>query len=205
MTSAREEILNRLRQATHPEPDEIPDFDTPVYFPINQPLELAFKENLEKISGNVILCESENKLYDQLKKLLEDFSPDKVYCNETELQKRLIENEIGFSSGTELPSDLEAGITSCEFLVAHTGSVMVSSAIEGARQMFIYPPVHIVIARKGQLVAYLDEAYSGIQHKYNDLLPSHIALITGPSRTADIEKTLVMGAHGPRAIYVFIV
>lgn len=205
MTSAREEILNRLKQATHPEPDDIPDFDTPVYFPIVQPLELAFKENLEKISGNVVLCESEKDLYNQLKKILVDFSPEKVYCNEAALQTALNENEISFSSGSELPSDLEAGITSCEFLIAHTGSVLVSSAIEGGRQMFVYPPVHIVIARKDQLVAYLDEAYSGLQQKYKDLLPSHIALITGPSRTADIEKTLVMGAHGPRAIYVFIV
>ncbi|MCE4563614.1 LUD domain-containing protein [Maribellus sp. CM-23] len=205
MTSAREEILNRLQQATHPEPDEIPDFNTPVYFPIDQPLELAFKENLEKISGNVVLCESETDLYKRLKKFLEAFSPEKIYCNETLLQQGLKENGIGFSSGSELPSDLEAGITSCEFLIAHTGSVMVSSAIEGGRRMFVYPPVHIVIARKDQLVAYLDEAYTAIQNKYKDILPSHIALITGPSRTADIEKTLVMGAHGPRAIHVFIV
>ncbi|MFV0593517.1 MAG: lactate utilization protein C [Draconibacterium sp.] len=205
MTSAREEILKRLKQATHPQPDEIPDFDTPVYFPIGQPLELAFKENLEKISGNVFLCASEKELFSQLKRLLESFSPEKVYCNETALQKSLQENEINFSSAPELPSDLEAGITSCEFLIAHTGSVMVSSAIEGGRQMFVFPPVHIVIAQKNQLVAYLGEAYSGIQKKYKDQLPSHIASITGASRTADIEKTLVMGAHGPRAIYVFVV
>ncbi|MCK3682574.1 LUD domain-containing protein [Maribellus sp. YY47] len=205
MTSAREEILNRLKQATHPEPDEIPDFNTPVYFPIDQPLELAFKENLEKINGNVVLCASETDLYERLQQLLKAFSPEKVYCNETALQQAFKENGIGISSGSELPSDLEAGITGCEFLIAHTGSVMVSSAIEGGRQMFVYPPVHIVVARKEQLVAYLDEAYSSIQQKYSGCLPSHIALITGASRTADIEKTLVMGAHGPRAIYVFIV
>ena len=71
--------------------------------------------------------------------------------------------------------------------------------------MFVYPPVHIVIARKNQLVGYLEEAYSGIHEKYNDNFPSQIALITGPSRTADIEKTLVLGAHGPRELRVFIV
>lgn len=205
MTSAREEILSRLKQAKHPEPVEVPDFDTPVYFPVDQPLELIFKENLGKISGNVVLCASEKELYNQLKKLLESFRPEKVYCNEKALQQDLKENEISFSSGSKLPSDLEAGITSCEFLIAHTGSVMVSSAIEGGRQMFVYPPVHIVIAQKNQLVAYLQDAYSGIRKKYKDFFPSHIALLTGPSRTADIEKTLVMGAHGPRAIYVFIV
>jgi L-lactate dehydrogenase complex protein LldG len=96
------------------------------------------------------------------------------------------------------------GITSCEFLVAHTGSVMVSSALEGGRQSFVFPPVHVVIARKDQLVAYLADAYSGIQTKYQKALPSQITLITGPSRTADIEKTLVMGAHGPKSLNVFL-
>jgi L-lactate dehydrogenase complex protein LldG len=103
-----------------------------------------------------------------------------------------------------LQETIEAGITGCEYLIAHTGSVMVSSAQKGGRQMFVYPPVHIVIARKSQLVGYLEEAYSGIQQKYKNSLPSHIALITGPSRTADIEKTLVMGAHGPKELWVLV-
>ncbi|NCB08470.1 MAG: hypothetical protein EOM73_09935, partial [Bacteroidia bacterium] len=96
------------------------------------------------------------------------------------------------------------GITGCEFLIAHTGSVMVSSAQKGGRQMSVYPPIHVVIAQKSQLVGYLDEAYSGIQKKYGRNLPSQLTLITGPSRTADIEKTLVMGAHGPRELHVFL-
>lgn len=70
--------------------------------------------------------------------------------------------------------------------------------------MNIFPPLHIVIASKDQLVATLEEAYSNIQQKYIDDLPSQIALVTGPSRTADIEKTLVLGAHGPRELWVFL-
>ena len=70
--------------------------------------------------------------------------------------------------------------------------------------MFVYPPVHIVIANKNQLVDYLEKAYSEIHEKYKNDLPSQITLITGPSRTADIEKTLVLGAHGPRELRVFM-
>ena len=81
---------------------------------------------------------------------------------------------------------------------------MVSAALQGGRQMSVYPPQHIVIAKKDQLVDYLHTAYDKIQEKYPDQLPSQITLITGPSRTADIEKTLVMGAHGPRELYVFL-
>jgi L-lactate dehydrogenase complex protein LldG len=106
---------------------------------------------------------------------------------------------------SELPKEVEVGITGCEFLIAHTGSALVSSAQKGGRQMFVYPPVHIIIASKNQLVDYLDKAYSGIRDKYKNDLPSQITLITGPSRTADIEKTLVLGAHGPRELRVFLV
>ena len=70
--------------------------------------------------------------------------------------------------------------------------------------MFVYPPVHIVIASISQLVYWLEDAYAGMIKKYGSDLPSHIVLITGPSRTADIEKTLVLGAHGPREIHVFL-
>lgn len=70
--------------------------------------------------------------------------------------------------------------------------------------MFVYPPLHVVIAHKNQIVGYLEEAYTEIRDKYKEGFPSQIALITGPSRTADIEKTLVLGAHGPRELRVFI-
>jgi L-lactate dehydrogenase complex protein LldG len=95
-------------------------------------------------------------------------------------------------------------MTGCEFLIAHTGSIMVSSAQKGGRQMFVYPPVHVVVARKSQLVDSLEKAYSEIHKKYQNNLPSQLTLITGPSRTADIEKTLVLGAHGPKELVVFI-
>lgn len=203
MSSAREEILNRLKEAVHPEP-ELPDFEAPVYFPIDQPLELAFKENLERINGCVHLYKSEKELFKGLKEFLAHQSKETIICNEPDLQKKLRQNSVHFSAVSELPPEIEAGITSCEFLIAHTGSVMVSSAMKGGRQLSVYPRVHVVVARKDQIVDYLNAAYSGIQNKYKNQLPSQITLITGPSRTADIEKTLVMGAHGPRELHVFI-
>jgi len=203
MSSARKEILNRLKKAVHEEPEQ-PDFEAPVYFPIEQPLELAFKENLEKVSGSVHLFDSEKALFADLKKFLEKYTSDTIICNEPDLQKQLTDNSIPYTTANNLPTNIEIGITSCEFLIAHTGSVMVSAAMGGGRQLSVYPPVHVVVARKDQIVDYLGAAYTNIQNKYGRKLPSQITLITGPSRTADIEKTLVMGAHGPRELHVFI-
>lgn len=203
MITARQEILERLKKAVHPEP-ETPDFNAPVYFPITKPLEQAFKENMETINGSVYVCQSEEELIEKLKNNLSEFHPNNICCCETALQEVLSKHDIHFLKSKKLPKSIEVGITSCEYLIAHTGSVMVSSAIEGGRQAFVYPPVHIIIARKDQLLDYMETAYTKIQKKYEKKLPSQITLITGPSRTADIEKTLVLGAHGPRELHVYI-
>jgi len=203
MDSAREEILDRLKSAVHPAPEK-PDFDAPVYHPIEKPLELAFKENLEKVNGSVSIFTSEKELFGQLKTFLSSYKSEDISCHETEIQTELKKFDISFSEKSEIPKTIEVGITSCEFLIAHTGTAMVSSAQKGGRQMFVYPPIHLIIAKKYQLVDYLKSAYIAIQNKYKNDLPSQITLITGPSRTADIEKTLVLGAHGPRELHVFL-
>jgi L-lactate dehydrogenase complex protein LldG len=147
---------------------------------------------------------SEEELFEVVNKLLEELSPNEVVCYEQNLIHQLQNHAIPFSTPDVIPENLKVGITSCEFLIAHTGTAMVSSAQAGGRQLFVFPPVHVIIARKAQLVDYLNAAYRGIQKKYGNQLPSQISLITGPSRTADIEKTLVMGAHGPRELHVLI-
>jgi L-lactate dehydrogenase complex protein LldG len=204
MNPAREEILNKLKRAVHSVPEE-PDFEQSIYHSINIPLELAFKENLEKINGFVHIFSSEKELFQDLKKFLAPRQKDTIYCYEDDICNQLNTFGITFQQSSDLPKNTEVGITGCEFLIAHTGSVMVSSAQKGGRQMFVYPPIHIVIAHKNQLVGFPEEAYAGIREKYKNNLPSQIVLISGPSRTADIEKTLVLGAHGPRELRVFLV
>ncbi len=203
MKTAREEILDKLKNAVHKVP-EMPDFNAPVYHPISKPLELAFKENLEKVNGSVYLFSSEKELYQQLKSFLSEYIKDSVFCVENELVSSLSKFDIHHNVTSKLPENIEVGITGCEFLIAHTGSVMVSSAQKGGRQMFVYPPVHVIVAKKSQIVDYLEKAYELIQKKYTGKFPSQVTIITGPSRTADIEKTLILGAHGPRELHVFI-
>jgi L-lactate dehydrogenase complex protein LldG len=203
MSTAREEILKKLSTSVYPVP-EPPDFEQPVFPPVIFPPEQAFKTQLEAINGKVFIFQSETELFNALKTQLQQFHAENVFCSEPEIMKDLVKFEIGFNKYAGDAKNMEAGITGCEFLVAQTGSVMVSSAQGGGRQMNVFPPVHIVIANKNQLVATLEEAYSMIQQKYAEGLPSQIALVTGPSRTADIEKTLVLGAHGPRELRVMI-
>jgi L-lactate dehydrogenase complex protein LldG len=98
----------------------------------------------------------------------------------------------------------DAGITECDVLVAQTGSVVVTNRSAGGRALSILPPHHIVLARREQLLADLPAAYAWLKAKYRDHYPSMISVITGPSRTGDIERILVLGAHGPKQLTIFV-
>jgi L-lactate dehydrogenase complex protein LldG len=99
----------------------------------------------------------------------------------------------------------DVGITECDALVAQTGSVVVTSRSAGGRALSCLPPHHIVLARREQLVPDLPAAFELLQKKYGASYPSMISFITGPSRTGDIERILVLGAHGPKKLTIFAV
>ncbi len=127
-----------------------------------------------------------------------------MYCVEKELitltgpqlSDRLVQSGL---------ADCDVSITGCECLVARTGSLVMSAAQESGRTTSVYAPVHICIAFMNQLVVDLKDGLQLIKDKYGDQLPSLITFATGPSRTADIEKTLVVGVHGPKEVYLFLV
>jgi L-lactate dehydrogenase complex protein LldG len=99
----------------------------------------------------------------------------------------------------------DVGITECDALVAQTGTLVVNSRTSGGRALSVLPPHHLVIARSSQLVADLPAAFELIQTKYGADYPSMISLVTGPSRTGDIERILVLGAHGPKKLTVVMI
>ncbi len=110
---------------------------------------------------------------------------------------------------TPLPDDLanenfaqyEAGLTVADFLIARTGSVVLNAASAGGRRLSVLSPLHIVLATAGQVVASLDEAFA----QSKNAATSYMTIISGPSRTSDIEKILVLGAHGPKRLAVIVI
>lgn len=99
----------------------------------------------------------------------------------------------------------DAGVTGCEVLVAQTGGVMVSVESAGGRALSVLPPHHIVIARTSQMVPDLTAAFEHVKKRYGENFPSFMSFISGPSRTGDIERILVLGAHGPKRLTVLLI
>jgi L-lactate dehydrogenase complex protein LldG len=115
----------------------------------------------------------------------------------------LLRIESGYDRDALEASD--AGLTECESLVAQTGSVCITALSSGGRTLSVLPPHHIVIARMEQLVSDLPAAYERLAQNYGANYPSFVGFITGPSRTGDIERILVLGAHGPKKLTVLLV
>ncbi len=205
MNTARDEIMKRLEKAqTGKKFPQEPEPETS-YFPEPElPLELSFKKNIEAVSGSFYSFKNGEDLFLALHSLISDRNWKSVYCPNNLYRELLRGHSAVNGSEPDYNGEMEAAITGCEFLIAQTGSVIVSSASPYGRRSFTFPEVHLVIALENQLVKTLNDAYKGLTEKYGNDLPSQITLITGPSRTADIEKTLVLGAHGPREIHVFL-
>lgn len=179
--------------------------DTALYKSNDEILEVQFAEQLSAMSGNFIFCENGIDFIENILELADKFNWRKIYCWEPELQALLEHYEFPFYKTDKDFEMAEVGITLCEALIARNGSVMVSNQGAAGRRLSIYPHHHLVIARTGQLVPDLKEAFALLKSKYGTQLPTMVSTITGPSRTADIEKTLVLGAHGPKEIFVFLV
>ncbi|WP_240619150.1 LutC/YkgG family protein [Chitinophaga costaii] len=169
-------------------------------------LEMKFAEEFSKLQGKFIFCSSKTELLENLQALAEHKSWNQVLCQTPALLKFLTPAGMPFLNrdGGNASGEFQAAITDCEYLVARTGSIIMSAAQPSGRALPVYAPVHVVIAYTHQLVFDVKDGLAKMKEKYPGKLPSMINFATGPSRTADIEKTLVVGIHGPREVYVFL-
>lgn len=207
MGSSRNNILARLKAAQDKRGEigeGVPDFTSPIYHPLNASLKEEFKINLEQIGGKVQFCDTAADIIPLVEQVMKGKGVKSIFCTDPALQN-LLQKAIAIESEEKDFLSLNIGVTGCEFLVAHLGSVMISSAQVSGRRLNVFPETHIVVAQESQIVDYLDKAMEKMKEKYKNRLPSLISNITGPSRTADIEKTLVMGMHGPKTLIVIIV
>ncbi|MBL7731405.1 MAG: LUD domain-containing protein [Chitinophagaceae bacterium] len=207
VSPSKENILKKIRKAlSNPTPLPFPQSEgnQPVFSSAGQEPELEFAEQFNKLQGKFIYCINRQELAFQLVSLVKKMDWQKVYC----LEEKLLEPAAAQLADRLTTTDLagcDVSITGCEYLVARTGSIMLSSAQTGGRTASVYAPIHICIAYTSQLVYDIKDALQAAREKYGARFPSMLTLATGPSRTADIEKTLVVGVHGPKEVYVFLV
>lgn len=200
-------MLKKIRQALLQKAENPhPGFEGRSLYPNqDEPLDITFAKEFTDLGGNFVYCEGEIDLIEQLIVLVEKVSVSKIYVWEKGLQDLLEPYGFPIRKSLQGLQEIEASITTCEALVARTGSVLLSNANESGRRLSIYAPIHIVIAKTSQLVSEMKDGLAIIQERYGEAMPTMISAVSGPSRTADIEKRMVLGAHGPKELYLFLI
>ncbi len=202
-------VLRKVREAlakSAPVLPPTPDFSADLYLAQDDDLSVVFATSFIKNSGTFVYCESEEDFFDQLFAYKQEKGVQNLFVWEHHWQTKLHAAGIHYlEDETNFIKQGEAGLTTCEALIARTGSILVSGATESGRRLSVYPEKHLVVATMSQLVPDIKDGLQLIKTKYGTKIPSMISLVSGPSRTADIEKTLVMGAHGPRELVLFLI
>lgn len=206
ITTSKEKLLKKIRKALLEKRDNpYPQLeDLPLYSTDDEIPEVVFAEQFTAVNGQFIFCEDEVQFIETLLTLAEERNWHKIYCWEPALQEVLARFEYPFYETDKDFELAEVGFTLCEALIARNGSILLSNCNMAGRRLSIYPPVHIVLAYTSQMVMDIKDGFKLLKNKYGNRLPSMITNVTGPSRTADIEKTLVLGAHGPKELFVFL-
>jgi L-lactate dehydrogenase complex protein LldG len=207
VSSSKEKILKKIREAlSNPVPLPFPKSEgtNSVFQQPGEELEIIFAEEFTKLSGKFAFCVNEADMKVQLQQLLSEKKWTNIFCKEDSLLK--VFNDGKFPKlNTSTLSDCDLSVTNCEYLIARTGAIVMTSAQQSGRTVSAYAPVHICIAYVNQLVYDTRDALKLLKTKYGNSLPSFITFAAGPSRTADIEKTLVVGVHGPKEVYLFLI
>jgi L-lactate dehydrogenase complex protein LldG len=168
-----------------------------------------FAANAATLMADFILCENEDDLKTKLATLKNENGWTKIASHQGEFTAGVLPAlalPCLFTDEAYDVSELEncdAGLSECEALIAQTGSVLVTNRSSGGRALSVLPPHHVVLARREQLLPDLSAAFVLLQEKYAENYPTMMSFITGPSRTGDIERILVLGAHGPKRLTIF--
>jgi L-lactate dehydrogenase complex protein LldG len=229
--SEKESILGRIREALRanaPVPgshngdeeshvpsesetlEKISQWLPPVGNQVDDWIEL-FAKNSEELKTSFNLLENREELQNRMAELSSSEGWARIAWHTTPLTEEALRSidlpRLNTDQSFEI-NELEhcdAGITGCDALIAQTGSIAVSNRSAGGRALSVVPPHHVVIATRDQFVPDLTAAFTVLREHYNGGFPSFMSFVTGPSRTGDIERILVLGAHGPKKLTVFCV
>ena len=236
LMTTREEMLDRVRKAlgrsdTSSPVTALPPLDLAGVMPPLAPEDYLakFEAEWEKVGGVAYRVASPDELETVFQKILVLAETHAVTLSRNPLlaEMRIVDRLTALNkfvtswatgpgvAGTDaLPAYTKAsfaagaGITGVDFVLAESGTLVLSSVTEGVQVASLAPPIHIALYRRSQLVGSLDEVLAKLPISDSQDTPTagrSVVLITGTSRTADIEQILIRGVHGPREVHAILV
>ena len=234
--TTRREMLERVRKAlgrphTGSEVAPLPSLDLAGVMPSLAPEDYQgkFQAEWEKVGGVAYRVANREELEAVLQKILARAEPPAVALSANPLLAELgIAERLSAlhklvtswgdghgGAGTNSLPDFNkasfaagAGITGVDFVLAESGTLVLSSATERVQVASLAPPIHIALYRRSQLVGSLDEVLAKLplaNAQNHPIAGRSVVFVTGTSRTADIEQILIRGVHGPREAHAILV
>jgi L-lactate utilization protein LutC len=177
-----------------------------------------FEFELKRAGGNFFLSSSYQNIIHKIGEIIEKEKAGKIILGQmindvflNDLKKQFpnvtfktLEN-VKVEELKKIISDSDIAISFADYLIAESGTLVMLSSRAEARMLSILTPINIVIADSSKILPNLQELLDFLSKEFGDKIPhSAVIFITGPSRTADIEKILIIGVHGPRELYVIL-
>ena len=211
--AAREAVLGRVRGALARARGSVPSSAAPPSGPLAPRIEPAerlaqFVRRLESAGGRAHLARDLAAAAHHLAEIARACGARSVALSDSALARQLAADAglagICFDGWCDrarlFAADL--GLSAAQAGIAETGTLVLESSAERHRLVSLVPPLHVAVLRAESIAGDLGEAFSGLERGAG--LARAVTLITGPSRTADIELELVIGVHGPRELHVLV-
>jgi L-lactate dehydrogenase complex protein LldG len=225
--SAREEMLSRIKAALKTEAprkaSSVPTAQTSrAVGERREDLIEQFEAELTRIGGHLFRAESVEAASEYVEQLARAAGARRVIGWDSPLIDKIARVDALEKIGVEFLRDRagegahefikkaiasDIGITTVDYALAETGTLVLISGAGRARSASLVPPIHVGVVEARQIISGLDDLFRLLAETGNGSdrdLASAITFITGPSRTADIEMTLVVGVHGPQQLHVIL-
>ena len=219
-TEARQEILSSIREhlaasarfdvhAVHTQTGQQPAKSNSAKDDRNGTVLERFRQALEAVSGRCVIAQSEDEAAIAIQRIVENTKAKRVAVSDATLVKKILERVKTEAVVLDAPNqselfDCDMGITTAQWAIAETGTLVLESERERHRLASLVPPVHVAIVEAGRIRRTMSEVLELIAN--SDVgLSRTVTFITGPSRTSDIELTLAIGVHGPGELHVIVI
>ncbi|MBO4744525.1 MAG: LUD domain-containing protein [Bacteroidales bacterium] len=203
---AKEKIINELKHVTANKNNASfsnTDTDGNVIADSKEYLEDMFSRKFVQNGGKLIFCETDQEMLSNIQAAVKEFNWIDIYCYNNSIGNILSTAEIKFKNNIgDLPS-VPVGMTKCDALIANQGSIVISNESDKKRKLSAIAHTHVVFATIDQIVPDFKAAIEKMK-KPNNRLPDTIEIISGPSSTTVAECNPIIGAQGPKELYLFL-
>jgi len=170
----------------------------------------VFKEQAEAVSARVYRVKDPRDAGRRLTQIFQELNVSNVITAQSDLLRECLgaadtgKVTVYAENLREHSEDAHLGLSEADLAIAETGTLVQDSTALEQRLVSTLPPVHVALVRTGRLVEHFVDALELLNHERAELT-GYIAFISGPSRTADIERVLTIGVHGPEQLHIIFV